>query len=159
METIDVASEYEIKYLRAVSTQKTLQKSIQQGGKSRDAAKMQARVQKYAKKYGMELIREMIAAEKQFILRKYAVGPKYAMDFVVSIGHITIYSHPQNPSVKPKLEVHHVKYGFVAWWNECDFEYPQIWENLCRLGNYRADDISVIERESARMASMLGDDL
>jgi hypothetical protein len=85
-------------------------------------------------------------------------GPKSAMDFITASGHITIYSHPQNSSVQPKLEVHHPSYGFVAWWNMTDFaelEIHNLWNLLCDIGKYNPNDTSVVIMEKERIDNLL----
>jgi len=148
-----IVSDAEAKYVRAVTLQKQLQKNPTVGVKTK---KVQAKVQKYGKKYGILLIQQILL--QQYIVRGYASGPKSAVEFITAAGNITIYSHPQNPSVKPKLEVYHPAYGFIAWWNQEEFEETKIgasWSVLCAVCKYNPSDESVVINEQRRIDELL----
>lgn len=148
-----IVMDEETKYIRGVDLQKRLQYN---DPKSKQTKKMQSKVQKYAKKYGIKLIQQMI--RDPYIVRTYVAGPKSAMDFITASGHITIYSHPQNPSVQPKLEIHHPSYGFVAWWNRADFaelDVHNLWNVLCDIGKYNPDDATIVLKEQQRIDNLL----
>lgn len=142
--------ECEAKYLRTLAAQKRLQKdnSADKSNSARELARLQVKLQKYAKKYGVQLILKII--NEPHIVRSYAIGPKYALEFITQTGSITIYSHPQNQSVKPKLEVYSAKYGFIAWWHEKEFEdtiCAKVWKALCLTYKFDPADASIVERQ------------
>lgn len=141
-------SDREIKYLRAVSYQKSVQRS---GG---DASRAQKKAIDRGRKYGSELVIRMMQAPH--VIRKYAVGPKYVLECITTNGHITIYSHPRNPSVKPKMEVYHVRNGFITWWHEDELssKCAAAWNDLCSRGGFDPADASEVLREEQRAAEI-----
>lgn len=140
-------------YLRAVAVQKQLQKI---GINSKGIAKSQKNVLKLGRAFARELIMQMESVPvKESLMRKFASGERYTLEYITVIGQIIIYSHPQNPAVRPKIEVHHIEYGFIAWWNEDEFcedeYYADLWNKLCLRGKFDPGDTSMVITAAERL--------
>lgn len=152
----DEPSKNENKYIYALAEQKHLQKNNAKCD-VKMTSDIQKRVQKYARKYGEELI--TVIVQEPYIIRKYVNGPKYALEYITRSGQITIYSHPQNTSVKPKMEVYSARYGFISWWHEDDFSDESlgthVWMGLCRAFSFNPADTSVVASDQVRTDKIL----
>lgn len=149
-----ITQDLEHEYLSLFHEQKTLQK---EKGPAKLLSKIQKKLTKRGKKYAEALINIML--HEPAITRKYAAGEKYALEYITVTGQIVIYSHPQNPAVKPKIEVHSAKYGFIGWWNEEEFdmEYEggRLWDKLCSQYSFDPSDPTEVIREAAYIGKII----
>jgi hypothetical protein len=149
MESI-TESPAEIEYVRAVEHLKQTQKASKGG-----VAAAQYTLHSQGRKYGEELAAQMI--NEPHIVRKYAIGSKYVLEFITSAGSIVLYAHPRNSATKPKIDIMHAKYGHIAWWHSEDFkrlECGKIWEFLTREYEFDTNDTMEVDYEAARIRAM-----